>query len=64
MGNEWSTMTPQGLGGWRSDDLATVPGEIAAWSADVNARQPGVNCRGRSTPLAGALKSVYVGITL
>ncbi len=57
--NELSAMTRQCLSGRRIGDLETLCTEIAAWSADVNTRQRGVDWRMRIGDARRKLKSVY-----
>ena len=57
--NELSAMTRQCLSGRRIGDLETLRAEIAAWSADVNAHQRGVDWRMKIDDARRKLKSVY-----
>lgn len=57
--DELSAMTRQCLSGRRIGDLETLRAEIAAWSADVNARQRGVDWRMKINDARRKLKSVF-----
>ena len=52
-------MTRQCLRGRRIGDLATLHGEVSAWSADVNNTQRGVDWHMRVDDARCKLKSVY-----
>lgn len=56
---ELSAMTRQCLRGRRIGDLAQLRREIAAWSADINSRQRGVDWQMRIDDARCKLKSVY-----
>ena len=56
-------MTRQCLSGRRIGDLETLRAAVAAWSADVNARQRGVDWRMKIDDARRKLKSVYPKIT-
>ena len=60
--NELSAMTRQCLNGRRIGDLETLRAEIAAWSADANTRQRGVDWRMKIDDARRKLKSVYLKI--
>ncbi len=57
--NELSAMTRQCLQGRRIGDLATLHGEVSAWSADVNNTQRGVDWHMKVDDARCKLKSVY-----
>ena len=57
--NELSAMTRQCLQGRRIGDLATLHGEVSAWSADVNGTQRGVDWHMKVDDARCKLKSVY-----
>ena len=57
--NELSSLTRQCISGRRIGDLPTLQAEIAAWSADVNATQRGVDWQMRIDDARCKLKSVY-----
>ena len=59
--NELSAMTRQCLSGRRIGDLATLHGEVSAWSSDTNDTQRGVDC---SDDARCKLKSVYPNILM
>lgn len=61
---ELSAMTRQSLDGRRIGDLATLRAEIAAWSADINTRQRGVDWQMKVADARCKLKSVYPKIIL
>ena len=58
-GNEVSAMTRQCPSGRRIGDMETLRAEIAAWSADVNAGQRGVDWRMKIDDARCKLESVY-----
>ena len=60
--NELSAMTRQCLNGRRIGGLETLRAEIAAWSADANTRQRGVDWRMKIDDARRKLKSVYLKI--
>ena len=60
--SELSAMTRQCLRGRRIADLATLRAEIAAWSADVNSRQRGVDWQMKIADARCKLKTVYPNI--
>ena len=60
--SELSAMTRQCLRGRRIADLATLRAEIAAWSADVNSRQRGVDWQMKIDDARCKLKTVYPNI--
>ena len=62
--NELSSMTRQCLAGRRIPDLETLLEEIAAWSADVNATQRGVDWQMKIDDARCKLKSIYPKIKL
>ena len=62
--NELSSMTRQCLAKRRIPDLETLLEEIAAWSADVNATQCGVDWQMRIDDARCKLKSIYPKIKL
>jgi len=57
--NELSAMTRQCLQGRRIGDVATLHGEVSAWSADVNNTQRGVDWHMKVDDARCKLKSVY-----
>lgn len=57
--NELSSMTRQCVGGRRIGELSILQREIAAWSADVNNTQRGVDWRMKIDDARYKLKSVY-----
>ncbi len=57
--NELSAMTRQCLAGRRIGDLATSNTEIAAWGAEVNGNQRGVDWQMKIDDARCKLKSVY-----
>ena len=57
-------MTRPCLGGCRLGELRELRAQIAAWSADVNARQRGVEWRMKIDDARCKLKSVYTEIIL
>ena len=61
---ELSAMTRQSLDGRRIGDLAALRAEIAAWSADINTRQRGVDWQMKVADARCKLKSVYPKIIL
>ena len=61
---ELSAMTRQSLDGRRLGDLAALRAEIAAWSADINTRQRGVEWQMKVADARCKLKSVYPKIIL
>lgn len=61
---ELSAMTRQSLNGRRIGDLAALRAEIAAWSADINTRQRGVEWQMKVADARCKLKSVYPKIIL
>lgn len=61
---ELSAMTRQSLDGRRIGDLAALRAEIAAWSADINTRQRGVEWQMKVADARCKLKSVYPKIIL
>jgi hypothetical protein len=62
--NELSSLTRQCIAGRRIGDLETLRGEIAAWSADVNTTQRGVDWQMMIDDARCKLKSVYPKIKL
>ena len=62
--NELSSITRQCVGGRRIANLATLQQEIAAWSADVNQTQRGVDWQMKIDDARCKLKSVYPKIKL
>lgn len=62
--NELSSMTRQCLAARRIPDLETLLEEIAAWSADVNATQRGVDWQMKIDDARCKLKSIYPKIKL
>lgn len=62
--NELSSMTRQCVAGRRIPDLETLLDEIAAWSADVNATQRGVDWQMKIDDARCKLKSIYPKIKL
>lgn len=62
--NELSSLTRQCVGGRRIGKLETLQQEIAAWSADVNQTQRGVDWQMRIDDARCKLKSVYPKIRL
>ena len=62
--NELSSMTRQCLATRRIPDMETLREEIAAWSADVNATQRGVDWQMRIDDARCELKSIYPKIKL
>ena len=61
---ELSAMTRQSLNGRRIGDLAELRAETAAWSADINTRQRGVEWQMKVADARCKLKSVYPKIIL
>ena len=61
---ELSAMTRQSLTGRRIGDLAELRAETAAWSADINTRQRGVEWQMKVADARCKLKSVYPKIIL
>ena len=57
--NELSAMTRQCLQGRRIGDVATLHGEVSAWSVDVNNTQRGVDWHMKVDDARCKLKSVY-----
>jgi hypothetical protein len=57
--NELSSLTRQCIHGRRIGDLSTLQDEIAAWSADVNNTQRGVDWQMKTDDARCKLKSVY-----
>ena len=57
--NELSSMTRQCVRGRRIGDLATLHGEVSAWSTDVNGTQRGVDWQMKVDDARCKLKSVY-----
>jgi len=62
--NELSSLTRQCVSGRRFGDLKTLRKEIAAWSADVNKTQRGVDWQMKINDARCKLKSVYPKIKL
>ena len=62
--NELSSLTRQCVGGRRIGKLETLQQEIAAWSADVNQTQRGVDWQMKIDDARCKLKSVYPKIRL
>jgi hypothetical protein len=62
--NELSSLTRQCLANRRIPDLETLLEEIAAWSADVNATQRGVDWQMRIDDARCKLKSIYPKIKM
>jgi hypothetical protein len=62
--NELSSLTRQCVAGRRMGELATLQQEIAAWSADVNQSQRGVDWQMKIDDARYKLKSVYPKIKL
>ncbi len=62
--NELSAMTRQCISGRRLGDIETLQKEIKAWSADVNARQRGVEWHMKIDDARCKLKSVYPKIKI
>ena len=56
---ELSALTRQSLHGRRIGDLAALQTEIAAWAADINTRQRGVDWQLQVADARTKLKSVY-----
>jgi hypothetical protein len=56
---ELSSMTRQCISGRRIGELETLQREVAAWSADVNQSQRGVDWRMKINDARYKLKSVY-----
>ena len=57
--NELSSLTPQCVGDRRFPDVATLRLETAAWSADVNSTQRGVDWQMKIEDARIKLKSIY-----
>ena len=57
--NELSSMTRQCLHGRRIGDLATLHGEVSAWSIDINSVQRGVDWQMKVDDARRKLKFVY-----
>jgi hypothetical protein len=62
--NELSSLTRQCVAGRRIGELGTLQQEIAAWSADVNQSQRGVDWQMKIDDARSKLKSVYPKIRL
>jgi hypothetical protein len=62
--NELSSVTRQSVSGRRIGDIDTLREETAAWSADVNATQRGVDWQMKTEDARCKLKSVYPKIKL
>ena len=62
--NELSAMTRQCLSGRRIGDLATLHGEVSAWSSDTNDTQRGVDWQMKVDDARCKLKSVYPKILM
>jgi len=62
--NELSSLTRQCVSGRRFGDIATLRAETAAWSADVNDTQRGVDWQMKIDDARCKLKSVYPKIRL
>jgi hypothetical protein len=61
---ELSAMTRQCLNGRRIGDINELRNKVAAWSADINARQRGVNWQMTTKDARIKLKSVYPKIEI
>jgi hypothetical protein len=62
--NELSSMTRQGIGGDRIEDLKMLRERIGDWSVDVNKTQRGVDWQMKIDDARNKLKSVYPNIML
>ncbi|ASV76153.1 hypothetical protein THTE_3552 [Thermogutta terrifontis] len=61
---ELGCLTRQCLAGRRLEELRLLQEQIAAWSADLNARQRGVDRQMTAEDVRRKLKSVYSKIIL
>ncbi len=58
-GSELSCLARQFVAHCRKGDLETLQSEIAAWSNNVNDRQPGIDWRMTVTDARSKLKQIY-----